>query len=206
VKKYYESKTPRWQRLAIWVIAVAMLGGTILTYVVILIANDNADANPTQIAYNKYLEEQKKAQEEAMKEQAEAEAKYVMFDDAYADKITEYDSGSISELRVETLKEGDGETVTENDVISANYTGWGSDGRIFDTTRKEAGADVTPVEFWLKGVIAGWTQGLPGKKVGGVYLLEIPSNLAYGDDASTGQPTGALKFVVEIESIVDSGA
>ena len=189
-KKYYESKTPRWQRLAIWVIAIAMAGGTILTYVVILIANGNVDANPNQIAYNRYLENYYKEQE-----------KRTVFNDAYADKIGEYDASTILELKIETLKEGDGAEVKESDTISANYTGWAADGKIFDTTRKTTTSEATPIEFSLAGVIAGWTQGLTGKKVGGIYLLEIPSSLAYGDDSESGRPTGPLKFLVEIKEI-----
>jgi FKBP-type peptidyl-prolyl cis-trans isomerase len=200
-KKAYESKTPRWQRWMIWIIAIAMAGGTILTYVVILIANDNTEANPTQIAYNKYLENLQKEQDEAASKQAETEAKYVAFDDAYAELIAAFDAASVTELKVEVLKEGDGEVVGEAATISANYTGWNAEGKIFDTTRKEAGATVTPASFSLAGVIAGWTQGLAGKKAGGIYLLTIPSTLAYGDDASTGRPTGPLKFIVEIKEI-----
>jgi FKBP-type peptidyl-prolyl cis-trans isomerase len=202
VKKYYESKTPAWQRWMIWIIAIAMAGGTILTYVVILIANDNTEANPTQIAYNKYLEDQEKKQQAELDKAAEAQAKYVAFNDDYQDKIGAYEAGTVTELRVETLKEGDGAVVKGEDTISANYTGWDASGQIFDTTRKTAEAEATPISFSLQGVITGWTQGLTGKKVGGIYLLEIPTELAYGADAAAqGRPAGPLKFLVEIKEV-----
>ena len=200
-KKYYESKTPRWQRWAIWIVAIAMVGGTILTYVVILIANNNTSADPTQIAYNKYLENYYKEQEEEMAKQDEIRAKYVAFDNAFADKINEFEPSEIVELKVTALREGDGAVIKGSDTVLANYTGWASDGKIFDTTRRTAESETSPIEFPLSGVITGWTQGLTGQKVGGVYLLEIPSRLAYGDDASTGRPTGPLKFLVEIKEI-----
>jgi FKBP-type peptidyl-prolyl cis-trans isomerase len=206
-EKYYGSKTPGWQRWIIWVIAIIMFGGTILTYVVILVANNNTDANPNQIAYNKYLEKLQKEQEEAVAKQKEVEAKYVMFDEAYKDKIGEFVAAEVTELTAETLKEGDGEVATGTDTISANYTGWDATGRIFDTTRKTAEGEAAPIEFSLMGVIQGWTQGLTGKKVGGVYYLTIPASLAYGEgegvDAS-GRPLGPLRFVVEIKSVVSS--
>ncbi len=50
-------------------------------------------------------------------------------------------------------------------------------------------------------MIPGWTQGIPGMKVGGSRLLGIPSELAYGP---TGSPSGgiapdeALWFVVDV--------
>jgi len=47
-------------------------------------------------------------------------------------------------------------------------------------------------------VIAGWDQGLVGVKIGSRVQLDIPSNLAYGDDASSGNPTGTLRFVVDV--------
>ena len=91
--------------------------------------------------------------------------------------------------------------VKDSDNISANYTGWTADGKIFDTTRKTSDATTAPISFSLSGVIAGWTQGLAGQKVGGVYLLTIPSRLAYGDSVPTGYPAGPLKFIVEITAI-----
>ena len=48
------------------------------------------------------------------------------------------------------------------------------------------------------GVIPGWDQGLVGVTVGSRVQLDIPSNLAYGDSPSGGQPGGALRFVVDI--------
>jgi FKBP-type peptidyl-prolyl cis-trans isomerase len=202
-RKSYESKTPTWQRLTIWIIAIAMAGGTILTYVVILIANNNTAANPTQIAYEKYLENEQKKNEDLLKQQEEAKAKYVVFDDAYVDKIAPYDINSVSELKVTTLKEGNGAIVKEADTISANYTGWDINGKIFDTTRKESSSAALPVSFPLQNVITGWTQGLTGQKVGGVYLLEIPAVLAYSDAAyaSSDLYQQPLKFLVEVKEI-----
>ena len=94
-KKYYESKTPAWQRWAIWIIAIAMVGGTVLTYVVIFIANNNTNANPTQIAYNKYLDEQQKKQDELAAQQQAVIDKYVAFDDAYADQVGAFDATAV---------------------------------------------------------------------------------------------------------------
>jgi len=203
VNKYYESKTPAWQRWVIWIIAIAMAGGTIVGLIIAVMATENTDLNAAQIAYNKYLENYEKQLGEEQAKQDAIVADYVAFDDAYQGQIAEYASDSVPELKVTVLKEGDGDVVSATDTISANYTGWTSDGKIFDTTRKTADAETTPVEFSLSGVISGWTQGLSGQKVGGVYLLEIPQDLAYGDVAATyGYPEGALKFIVEIKAIV----
>lgn len=110
----------------------------------------------------------------------------------------------VKELKVEVLKQGSGETLASDSSIKANYFGWTSDGKIFDSTNKE-GSAVTPIEFSLGGVIEGWTKGLTGQKVGSTVKLTIPAEQAYGStDTGSGQPTGPLVFIVEIKELVKS--
>ena len=113
-------------------------------------------------------------------------------------KPEKFDAASVTELKVEELKAGTGDTIAETDTISANYSGWNAAGTIFDTTKKSADATPTPIEFPLSGVIPGWTKGLAGKKVGGIYKLMIPADMAYGDRAPSKDTSGPLAFVVEI--------
>jgi FKBP-type peptidyl-prolyl cis-trans isomerase len=115
-------------------------------------------------------------------------------------KAQKFDANSVTELKVETLKEGTGEVVTEADTIEANYTGWNAKGKIFDTTKKSKNEATTPIEFGLSQVIAGWTKGLAGQKVGGIYKLTIPKDMAYGENAPSEDVSGPLEFVVEIIS------
>jgi FKBP-type peptidyl-prolyl cis-trans isomerase len=116
-------------------------------------------------------------------------------------KAEKFDAASVKELKVDTLKEGTGDVIAESDMISANYTGWNASGTIFDTTKKSADGPTTPIEFPLSGVIPGWTKGLAGQKVGGIYLLTIPADMAYGDNNSQSpEASGPLKFVVEVVS------
>src|SRR5262249_12907773 len=65
---------------------------------------------------------------------------------------------------------------TADDSVTVNYTGWTKDGKMFDTS---AGGD--PVSFPLKGVIKGWTEGLPLMVEGEKRRFWIPGSLAYGD-------------------------
>ena len=88
------------------------------------------------------------------------------------------------------------------ETIKANYFGWTSDGKIFDSTNKE-GSPVTPIEFSLTGVIPGWTEGLAGQRVGSTVKLVIPTEMAYGADAAAmGRPAGPLAFIVQITELV----
>ncbi|HUB93746.1 MAG TPA: FKBP-type peptidyl-prolyl cis-trans isomerase [Verrucomicrobiae bacterium] len=61
-----------------------------------------------------------------------------------------------------------------------------------------------PISFPLNGVIAGWTKGVPGMKVGGTRRLLIPAALAYGGRPpyGSGIPVNAdLVFDIELVAI-----
>jgi cyclophilin family peptidyl-prolyl cis-trans isomerase len=98
------------------------------------------------------------------------------------------------------LKVGTGEVVKPGATIVANYIGVAcSTGKIFDSSWKSG----QPATFSLNEVIKGWTDGIPGMKVGGSRLLGIPAAQGY---AATGSPPDIgpnepLWFVVDIVSI-----
>src|SRR5438128_1228740 len=82
-----------------------------------------------------------------------------------------------SQLQAQDTKVGTGEEVKPGDTVTADYTGaLMSNGVIFDAAADHGGA----ISFPLSGVIQGWTQGIPGMKVGGTRRLLIPSSMAYG--------------------------
>lgn len=174
------------QRIAIWIIAIVMTAGTIGSFVVIVLANNN----------------QKIDQENAAAQQQKAVDAYMTSNKPLPGyEATKFDKASVTDLKAETLKEGDGAVVKADSTIVANYFGWTSDGKIFDSTNKNG--TVTPATFSLSGVIPGWTQGLTGVKAGSVVRLTIPASLAYGNAGSppTIGQNEPLKFIVEIKSI-----
>ncbi len=81
------------------------------------------------------------------------------------------------------------------DTVRVHYTGWTTDGRMFDSSviRNE------PAEFSLGGVIAGWTNGLPVMSAGDKARFWIPEELAY--KGSPGRPQGMLVFDIELLEI-----
>ncbi|WP_421084083.1 FKBP-type peptidyl-prolyl cis-trans isomerase [Rothia nasimurium] len=100
-----------------------------------------------------------------------------------------------TELKSEEMIKGDGAVVAATDTVYVNYVGvkW-SDGEQFD-----GNFGSSPINFKLNSVIEGWQKGLEGKTVGSRVLIQIPSEMAYGEDTGeTGQPAGALVFVVDI--------
>ena len=111
-----------------------------------------------------------------------------------------FDAAGVTNLKVETLKEGDGKAATAESSVNANYFGWTADGKIFDSTNKNG--TVTPIDFSLTEVIPGWTEGLTGVKQGSTVKLTIPADKAYGaEDKGDGRPVGPLVFVIEVKEV-----
>ncbi len=108
---------------------------------------------------------------------------------------------SVSELQIIDVIEGSGEPCPEGATITAHYTGaLCADGTIFQSS-KDTGE---PVTFGLHQVISGWTQGVPGMKVGGTRRLIIPADMAYGGHSPSPSipPHSDLVFDIELNAVV----
>ncbi|MFK7743369.1 MAG: FKBP-type peptidyl-prolyl cis-trans isomerase [Planctomycetota bacterium] len=109
-------------------------------------------------------------------------------------KIVKTDSG----LQYEVLDAGKGDSPKATDTVAAKYTGWLTDGTLFDSAHARGEA----TEFALNRVIPGWTEGLQLMKPGAKFLFEIPAELGYGARATGKIPANAvLIFLVELESV-----
>lgn len=97
-------------------------------------------------------------------------------------------------LEVWDVKEGKGEAVKTGAKIKIHYTGWLTDGTIFDSSVDR----MEPLEAGLGNLIKGWQEGVPGLKVGGVRRLKIPAELAYGKKERGPIPANST-LVFEIE-------
>jgi FKBP-type peptidyl-prolyl cis-trans isomerase len=84
------------------------------------------------------------------------------------------------------------------DTVKVNYTGWTTDGRMFDSSELRG----DPATFSLGGVIAGWTDGIPVMTIGDRVRFWIPEDLAY--KGVPGKPAGMLVFEVELLEIMAS--
>ena len=107
---------------------------------------------------------------------------------------------SESGLKWKVLTKGTG-TAKPNasDTVKVHYTGWTTDGKMFDSSVKRG----QPTSFPLNRVIKGWTEGVGLMVVGEKRRFWIPGNLAYGDTpARPGAPAGTLVFDVELLEIV----
>jgi FKBP-type peptidyl-prolyl cis-trans isomerase len=108
---------------------------------------------------------------------------------------------SVQELQIIDVQEGTGDVVPEGATITAHYTGaLCKDGTIFQSSH-DFGKD--GITFGLNQVIAGWTKGVPGMKVGGTRRLVIPAAMAYGERSPSANipPNSDLVFDIELQAI-----
>jgi FKBP-type peptidyl-prolyl cis-trans isomerase FkpA len=101
------------------------------------------------------------------------------------------------------VRVGTGTEATGGRSVTVHYSGWLYDpdqpnqkGAQFETS-----VGRTPFTFTLGlgQVIAGWDEGVPGMRVGGLRRLVIPPSLAYGDTRNGPIPPNAtLLFEIEL--------
>jgi FKBP-type peptidyl-prolyl cis-trans isomerase FkpA len=106
---------------------------------------------------------------------------------------------------------GTGAEAVNGARLVVDYYGWlystattDNKGSLFDTSLQTGR---TPFQYVLGtgAVIAGWEQGIPGMKVGGIRRLIIPPALAYGSTGSGSIPPNAtLVFEVRLNDILVS--
>lgn len=114
-------------------------------------------------------------------------------------EVTIPNDAAPTDLLVEDLAIGDGDTATAGHNVEVHYVGvaW-STGKQFDASWDRGDT----FEFRLGGgqVIAGWDQGVAGMQVGGRRRLTIPPHLGYGARGAGGAigPNETLVFVVDL--------
>lgn len=98
-------------------------------------------------------------------------------------------------------KVGTGAEATANSTVTAHYTGAvAATGIIFQSSYDSG----QPVPFSLSQVIKGWSEGVPGMKVGGTRRLLIPAALAYGANPPAGSgipPNADLVFDITLVAV-----
>nr|WP_234991764.1 FKBP-type peptidyl-prolyl cis-trans isomerase [Rubritalea squalenifaciens] len=104
------------------------------------------------------------------------------------------DSGLASKV----LTKGTGtEHPSAEDKVTVHYTGWTTDGQMFDSSVMRG----QPATFGLNQVIKGWTEGVQLMVEGEKRRFWIPAELAYGENPGGGRPGGMLCFEVELLKI-----
>ncbi len=109
-----------------------------------------------------------------------------------------------SGLAYRVLTKGTGKVhPKETDRVQVHYSGWTTDGKMFDSSIMRN----RPASFSLNGVIKGWTEGVQLMVVGEKTRFWIPADLAYGETPRRpGAPSGQLTFDIELLDIQKAGA
>jgi peptidylprolyl isomerase len=85
-----------------------------------------------------------------------------------------------------------------NDTVKVSYSGWTTDGKMFDSTVKplQPARRPEPMTTSLARVIPGWTEGVQLMVVGEKRRFWIPEELAYKGQPN--RPAGMLVFDIEL--------
>ena len=101
-----------------------------------------------------------------------------------------------SGLAFKVLQPGTGTTKPDHDdMVTLNYTGWTTDGLMFDSTYMRG----EPATFPIADAVPGFREGVQLMVEGEKRRLWIPESLAYG--GQPGAPRGTLVFDVELVKI-----
>lgn len=110
---------------------------------------------------------------------------------------TTYEGG----FTIRDIELGEGAPIDSADFFSAHYTGYLSNGDIFDTSFEQG----VPITFQLGvgQVIKAWDVGLVGMRKGGKRIIVSPPQYAYGDSGITDiiPPNDTLRFEIELINV-----
>lgn len=105
-----------------------------------------------------------------------------------------------SGLAFRVLRKGSGgQHPTPADRVKVHYSGWTTDGKLFDSSVTRG----KPATVVVKGMIKGWTEALQLMSPGDLMRVWVPANLAYGNPPKrVGAPAGMLVFDIELIAII----
>ena len=104
-----------------------------------------------------------------------------------------------SGLASKVLQKGTGDKKPgATDMVTVHYTGWTTDGKMFDSSLSRG----KPNTFGVNQVIKGWGEGVQLMVVGEKRRLWIPEDLAY--QGKPDRPKGMLVFDIELIEVSSS--
>ncbi len=197
--------TTKTQRYGILTILIVTVIGTIGSFAVMILATKNqaADAAKQQKVLTDYQAKYKDYQAQVSAQGDELSKQYYEDFAQYSSQVAAFDLDSVTALSTQDLAVGNGEEITGTTIFSTYYIGWNPKGKVFDQSIDAANNKLKaplPVATGLdaSSLIAGWKEGVKGMRSGGVRLISIPSEKAYGENGQGDDipPNTPLKFIV----------
>lgn len=137
-----------------------------------------------------------------LNQQAEENSQQKKEDSLEGTKLADFEPiDKVEKLKKIDIKVGSGDEVKAGDTVTAHYTGAIAKTGIIFQSSLDGGQ---PIPFGLDSVIQGWTEGVPGMKVGGTRRLLIPASMAYKDTPPQGSnipPNADLVFDIQLVKI-----
>lgn len=201
--------TKKTQRWAILIIMIVTVVGTLGSFAVMVLASQNQSQEKVayQEALSRYQKEAAEYQKKLDAQTAALSKKYYAKFAPYSSKVGKYSIDSVKKLTTADLSAGDGAKIDGSTKFAAYYIGWDANGNVFDQSIDKSSKKLKaplPIDgLDTASLIAGWKEGMKGMRIGGVRLITIPSDKAYGEQGSTDgsgnqtiAPNMPLKFVV----------
>lgn len=202
--------TSKVQRYGILTILVATVIGTMGGFAVMILSTQSQAKNQKeyQVAMNKYTAIENAYQAKVKVQSDQLSTQYYGTFSPYESQPAKFDINGVKTLSTEDLVVGDGEAINGTTAFAAYYIGWDANAHIFDQSIDTSTKSLkTPLAVATgldaANLITGWKTGMKGMNIGGIRLITIPSDQAYGAAGSTdsnGQqvvaPNMPLKFIV----------
>lgn len=197
--------TKKFHRYGILIILIVTVVGTIGSFAVMILATKGQAEQQARIQklQGDYQKEMNAYQAKVDAQNDGLSAQYYPTFSSYADHVGAFDADAVKSLENEDLLVGDGEEVTGTTKFVSYYILWRPDGHIvqqsIDPAKQKLNAPLAVADgLDNASLIAGWKEGMKGMHLGGVRLLSIPSDKAYGEKGQGNDipPNTPLKFIV----------
>ena len=104
-----------------------------------------------------------------------------------------------SGLKYVVFEEGEGDLIVNDDIVEVHYSGYFTNGQLFDSSVKRFETLRFPVGAGI--VIEGWDEGVKLMKKGAKFQLLVPSYLGYGEEGAPPQIPENADLIFDIELI-----
>jgi FKBP-type peptidyl-prolyl cis-trans isomerase FklB len=145
--------------------------------------------------YNTELNNRRADKEKKLFEKNKAEGLSFMETNKTKEGVIQLPDG----LQYKVMKAGDGSKPAESDTVKIHYRAMFIDRSVFDMTY-----DRGPAAVKIDELVPGLSEGIRLMKVGSIYELYIPPELAYGDQtfANVIPPGSTLIYSIELIEII----